>query len=184
MKFKVGDRVTMYGTGWNKHTYWDGDKGKVLAINMGPLKDLVDVTPDRWPNEVHHMHPKQLRRLVKVKRGIPIGNTQDHSWLAFYSHMVVQIDTLEVFEKFQVHGKQFKGSEQLQNVLAKIDGVILKIGHDMPRVERLEKLYSRAKKLSHSKVERDLDVATGLMWAIDNLRSIMNRKKCACDDDL
>lgn len=83
MKFKVGDRVSMYGAGDGSGTFWDGDKGKVHAINTGHKKDLVQVIPDEWPDELHSLLPQQLRRLKKSRLG------RQTAWAVFDSDSLV-----------------------------------------------------------------------------------------------
>lgn len=68
MKFKVGDRVAMYGCGETASTFWAGDKGTITNLEAGPKKDTFLVKPDEWPDELHRMHPKQLRRLRKPRK--------------------------------------------------------------------------------------------------------------------
>lgn len=68
MKLKVGDRVAMYGAGDGKHTFWAGDKGKVLEVGRGHLQDMAAIVPDEYPNEIHNLHHKQLRKLRKPRK--------------------------------------------------------------------------------------------------------------------
>jgi hypothetical protein len=61
-KFKIGTKIKMYGCGDGNSTFWDGDKATVVGYDKW---DRLICKPTDWPEERHHMHPKQCRKLIK-----------------------------------------------------------------------------------------------------------------------
>lgn len=67
-KFKVGDRVAVYGNIRNSSGYYV--RGAYASVHAITAADEIEIIPDdnSYPERRFTVHPKQCRRLVKKER--------------------------------------------------------------------------------------------------------------------